>query len=481
MLRQPLPDDLTSYLVEVRHIDAVLRSSNPGYTKEKSNASNHHHSSLPVPNSTAPPNPFAADPMDLSASNLGRNITWTSTDAANHRIPRNEAEKCAKRAYCFENKLCSWCYDPGHRARICAEARWNKVSDQSRDQRLAKSDRVNESHIHNGAMSQILSLSTPHNDHLLLPCIIKTDRIKFQTQAFLDCGATDDFFDLNSAQRHGLPLDPLPRPRQLYLVDGRLAAQITHTTNLNLNIFGHNETITLFLTNLGKYETILGRKWLKKHNPSINWLQDLVCFNSDYCKENCFPAQPRHITIPSCQKKKPIPGLNSPEESANGRPRKIGASAFQTLSKQKDINIFSLSLFEVDKRLEEFGIKPALSPQRKSPNPSLNNLSPIQKMYREIYPQNDSHDNRMQNVSVATDMHLAGSSLEDIQIALQTKEWPDPSQKLPIHYHQHLPVFDHKRADTLPPHRDCDHRIELKPDTTPPYGPLYNMSVEELQ
>ncbi|KAI1003556.1 hypothetical protein K3495_g4646 [Podosphaera aphanis] len=87
MLRQPLPNDLTSYLVEVRHINAVLRSSNPCYTKDKSNSSNHHHSSLPIPNSTAPSNPFAADPMDLSASNLGRNITWTSADAVNQRIP----------------------------------------------------------------------------------------------------------------------------------------------------------------------------------------------------------------------------------------------------------------------------------------------------------------------------------------------------------------------------------------------------------
>lgn len=64
--------------------------------------------------------------MDLSASNLNCYFTWTSTDAANHRIPRNEAEKYAKRAYCLEKKLCSWCYDSGHRAQICAEARWNK-------------------------------------------------------------------------------------------------------------------------------------------------------------------------------------------------------------------------------------------------------------------------------------------------------------------------------------------------------------------
>ncbi|KAI0991009.1 hypothetical protein K3495_g17178, partial [Podosphaera aphanis] len=101
-------------------------------------------------------------------------------------------------------------------------------------------------------------------------------------------------------------------------------------------------------------------------------------------------------------------------------------------------------------------------------------------MYRELYSQN-GHTNNRQSHLMASDMHFAGISLEDIQIALQTKDRPDPSMKLPLHYHQHLPIFDHKNADKLPPHRDCDHKIELKPGTTPPYGPLYNMSVEELQ
>lgn len=41
------------------------------------------------------------------------------------------------------------------------------------------------------------------------------------------------------------------------------------------------------------------------------------------------------------------------EKSTNGRLRKIGAGAFQKLSKQKSVKIFSLSLHEVDQRLIE--------------------------------------------------------------------------------------------------------------------------------
>ena len=71
--------------------------------------------------------------MDLRASRISPTVTWSSTDAINRRIPSNVAEKNAKRAYCFENKICSWCYDPDHRAGVCAQAPWNKGKVKSAD------------------------------------------------------------------------------------------------------------------------------------------------------------------------------------------------------------------------------------------------------------------------------------------------------------------------------------------------------------
>ena len=62
----------------------------------------------------------------------------------------------------------------------------------------------------------------------------------------------------------------------------------------------------------------------------------------------------------------------------------------------------------------------------------------------------------------------------------------DPRVKLPKHYHENLPLFDMKAADQLPPHQPgIDHKIELEMDENGkekevPWGPLYNMSREEL-
>ena len=44
------------------------------------------------------------------------------------------------------------------------------------------------------------------------------------------------------------------------------AGAITHVVKSTLNIDGHQETQTFFVTKLGKYNVILGKPWLKKHS-----------------------------------------------------------------------------------------------------------------------------------------------------------------------------------------------------------------------
>ena len=53
-------------------------------------------------------------------------------------------------------------------------------------------------------------------------------------------------------------------------------------------------------------------------------------------------------------------------------------------------------------------------------------------------------------------------------------------QHVPLEYHQYLDVFSKKSADRLPDHRIFDHRIPLQEGTTPPWGPIYNLSEKEL-
>ena len=51
---------------------------------------------------------------------------------------------------------------------------------------------------------------------------------------------------------------------------------------------------------------------------------------------------------------------------------------------------------------------------------------------------------------------------------------------IPSEYHNYADVFSKSKADTLPPHRPYDLRINLEEGTSPPLGPIYSLSPAEL-
>lgn len=83
-------------------------------------------------------------------------------------------------------------------------------------------------------------------------------------------------------------------------------------------------------------------------------------------------------------------------------------------------------------------------------------------------------------------IQVFAASMKDIEKALRKKTRTDPRTKLPCHYQDFLDVFSHDAADKLPPMRGkgVDHDIELEKkdgkDPQIPWGPLYNMSRDEL-
>jgi hypothetical protein len=80
-------------------------------------------------------------------------------------------------------------------------------------------------------------------------------------------------------------------------------------------------------------------------------------------------------------------------------------------------------------------------------------------------------------------LHVFAASLADINKALDKLNRKDKAvnarELLPIQYHEFLSVFDLEKANELPPHRPgLDHEINVNGE--PPFGPLYNMSRDEL-
>src|SRR5690349_4380700 len=105
----------------------------------------------------------------------------------------------------------------------------------------------------------------------------------------IDSGANGlAFIDSSLAQKHGMDIQKFKQPRNLCVIDGQKARQpLTHYTTSTLTINGHQETITLFVTKLGRYPIVLGLPWLKKHLPLIDWARDSLMFVSKHCRGHC--------------------------------------------------------------------------------------------------------------------------------------------------------------------------------------------------
>ena len=109
----------------------------------------------------------------------------------------------------------------------------------------------------------------------------------------IDSGASSQFIDLDFALGLNLALDKKTTPEDLVLADGvrSKVGQITHTCTLKLMIDQHLETLTFHVTKLAGWNLIVGKPWLKHHNPTVNWTMNSVTFTCGFCHAHCLPTR----------------------------------------------------------------------------------------------------------------------------------------------------------------------------------------------
>jgi len=60
-------------------------------------------------------------------------------------------------------------------------------------------------------------------------------------------------------------------------------------------------------------------------------------------------------------------------------------------------------------------------------------------------------------------------------------KYAELKSQVPKTYHEYLDVFSKSKGMTLPPRRPYNHKIEVEPGMTLPFGPIYSLSeVEQL-
>jgi len=139
-----------------------------------------------------------------------------------------------------------------------------------------------------------------NNDHIMVKIQLHGGKESVSINAMIDSGATEDLIDLEVCNKHGIRMMKAKNLREIYLADTKPSAMgpVTHMTKGPLNISSHRELATFQVANLQNHEVILGMPWLREHNPTIDWNDKRITFNSERCTAWCLKGSPVAYAIP---------------------------------------------------------------------------------------------------------------------------------------------------------------------------------------
>ena len=128
-------------------------------------------------------------------------------------------------------------------------------------------------------------------DPPVLPCLVNENH---SASCMIDSGASSQFIDLDFVLWLNLPLDLNRKPKDLVLADRvhSKVGQITHTCSFRLTIDQHMNDLTFYVTKLAGWNMIIGKPWLKRHNPTIDLYKNSITFLSPHYHKNCISVRP---------------------------------------------------------------------------------------------------------------------------------------------------------------------------------------------
>lgn len=93
----------------------------------------------------------------------------------------------------------------------------------------------------------------------------------------VDSGASRDFISTAFAKQHCLPLSTLSKPLRVRLADGTLSATASEIKDAHIQLTpDYDYTTSLLATTLQGYDGILGKPFLTRVNPTIDWSANAI-------------------------------------------------------------------------------------------------------------------------------------------------------------------------------------------------------------
>ena len=108
---------------------------------------------------------------------------------------------------------------------------------------------------------------------VVLLCLSGTLEGHFVT-FLIDSGASECFVSTDFVDEHGLRKTKTKEKLKIHLADGSVRVSSDCVKQVCVSFGEHAEFIDLQVMKLPKYEVILGKPWLDRWNPQINWKEN---------------------------------------------------------------------------------------------------------------------------------------------------------------------------------------------------------------
>lgn len=138
--------------------------------------------------------------------------------------------------------------------------------------------------------------------HVHVPVKVTHRKIKVETQALVDCGASTVFVHDRFVKKNRIPKKKLKEPIVLYNIDRskNQLGSITHFVKMEMDIDDHKHPQYMAVTNVGNEDIVIGVDWMKTHNPNIDWTKGLLAL--DRCQAD--HTHPKSALVSSLPKQK---------------------------------------------------------------------------------------------------------------------------------------------------------------------------------
>ena len=270
------------------------------------------------------------------------------------------------------------------------------------------------------------ALSDPNSFHIPLTSPLVSDS-ETSIPTLIDSGSSHCFVDTSFTSQYNLPVSSIP-PIRLKLLDGSTSdSVITSTLRLPVKFStGESQTLDFFVLPLDPTSPlVLGLNWLTRYNPLIDWVLGSITFRPQLLDSSIPPSTSFARSAPLPSQNPSVTSTVPPTPSSILTPPSISA-------------------------------------------PPISIVSPTAFMLASKLDGSQTFQIRLSDPSISA---KSASISDDI---------PDLSS-VPEEYHEFADVFNKKKADTLPPHRAYDLKINLEEGSSPPVGHMYSVSQSELQ